>query len=87
MITASKLGPHTQTVFMLQCAYAPCSYREGIAHSNMNKRTERRAPVKGSEFPSKAAKKHDLIQTLVAQRPMLRVEVFARALRASLNVK
>jgi hypothetical protein len=35
----------------------------------------------------KAAKKLDLIQTQVAQRHMLRVEVYARALRASQNSK
>ena len=41
----------------------------------------------GSELTIKAAKKLDLIQTQVAQRPMLRVEVYARALRASQNMK
>jgi len=43
--------------------------------------------VWGSEFTSKASKKLDLIQTQVAQRQMLRVEVYARALRASQNAK
>jgi len=43
--------------------------------------------VWGSEFTSKAASKLDLIQTQVAQRQILRVEVYVRALRASQNAK
>jgi hypothetical protein len=40
-----------------------------------------------SEFTSKAAKKIDLIQTQVEHRQTLRVEVYARALRASQTAK
>ena len=50
-------------------------------------RTEGRAPVWGSEFTSKAAKRLDLIQTQVAKRRMQRVEAYASALRLSQHVK
>jgi hypothetical protein len=43
--------------------------------------------VLSSEFTTKAAKKLELIQTQLAQKPMLRAEVYACALRASQNVK
>jgi len=39
-----------------------------------------------SEFTTKAAKKLELIQTQMAQKPMMREYVYARALRASQNV-
>ena len=40
----------------------------------------------GSEFTTKAAITLELIQTQMAQKPMMRADVYARALRASQNV-
>jgi hypothetical protein len=53
----------------------------GPAH----KRTGGRAPVWGSEFTTKAAKKLELIQTHMAEKPVMRASVYARALSASQN--
>jgi hypothetical protein len=44
-------------------------------------------PVWGSEFTTtKAAKKIELIQNEMAQKPMMRTDVYARALHSSQNV-
>jgi len=45
-----------------------------------------RAPVWGSELTTKAAKKLELIQTLMTQKPMIRADVHVRRFRASQNV-